>query len=76
VAQQLLWQLQSRQFPIIPLSDRLFTEALLLYGRQKAPHITLAMCANVAIMREYLIPKIASFDTHYKQLGVQVEQPG
>ncbi len=72
LAYRFLQQLQNWNFPILPLSDGLLNDALTMYRKQKTKGLSLSICANVAIMREYHIPKIATFDGRYEQLGVQV----
>lgn len=62
-----------KRYPIIHITRRRQQEALALFQEQRARGTSVTDCANVAVMREYHIPAIFSFDKVYpKSFGLKI----
>lgn len=61
-----------RRYPVIHITRPLQQQALDLFQAQKARGTSVTDCANVAVMRQFQIPTIFSFDRVYsKAFGLE-----
>jgi predicted nucleic acid-binding protein len=60
-------------FPVIFITEALYTGALNLFKKQTRKGTSVVDCANVAVVRQFAIPTIFSFDHVYpKKFGVKL----
>ncbi len=57
--------IQSHQFPVIFISETLQTAAEKVFYQQEKKGTSMVDCANVAVMQQFHIPTIWSFDRFY-----------
>ena len=67
LARRFLLILRRSGLAIIHIDEKLQQEAIRLFEAQNKPGISVANCANVAVMRRFHIPQILSFDQTYEQ---------
>ena len=64
-------------FPVIFIDQALHDDAIAIFCSLEQRATSLTDCANVAVIRQFEIPTIFSFDKVYpKQFGIQVTEEG
>lgn len=73
LALQFLHVITRSQLPIIHIDAQIHNEALVLFKQQRERGTSYTDCANVAVLRQFTIPKIFSFDQVYeKRFGIEL----